>query len=76
MKYQKSSSNPSPSAPPLIKGGGSTFSKLMKGGAGLKVFTRKRGVRQNGGMSRNGGLPYYIEILQEIQYDAANEKKT
>ena len=47
----------------------------MKGGAGLKVFTRKRGVRQNGGMSRNGGLPYYIEILQEIQYDAANEKK-
>ena len=51
----------------------------MKGGAGLKVFTRKRGgggVRQNGGRSRNGALPYYIGILLEIQYDAANEKKT
>ena len=52
--------------PPLHKGGGGlTFSKLMEMGAGLKIFARKGGVRQN------GGLPYYIEVFLEIPHDAA-----
>ena len=61
----------SPSSP-LYKGvGGSTFSKFMEMGGGLKMFTRKGGGRQNGGLSRNGGLPYYIVIFLEIPYNAA-----
>ena len=42
-----------------------SFSKLMEMG-GLKIFPRKVG-----GLSRNGGLPYYIEVFLEIARDAA-----
>ena len=46
--------NPAHSYPllPFIKGGSSTYSKLMEmgvGGGGLKTFARKGGSRQNGG---------------------------
>ena len=60
-------------SPPFIKGGGGlSFSKLMEMGGGLKIFARKGGVRQNGGgLSRNVGLPYYIEVFMEIPHDAA-----
>ena len=43
-----------------------SFSKLMEMGGGLKIFPRKVG-----GLSRNGGLPYYIEVFLEIPCDAA-----
>ena len=61
--------------PPLHKRGGLRFSKLMKmrgAGEGSEYFCEKGRVRQKWrGLSRNGGLPYYIEIFQGISHDVA-----
>ena len=52
--------------------GVSTFSKLMEmGRRGLKIFARKGGLGKMGGLSRNVGLLYYIEVLLEIPHDEA-----
>ena len=52
--------------------GVSTFSKLMEmGRGGLKIFARKGGLGKMGGLSRNVGLLYYIEVLLEIPHDEA-----
>ena len=45
------------------------------GGGGLKIFTRKGGVRQNGDVCLEmGGLHYYTEVFLEIPHDAAKKK--
>ena len=55
--------------------GGFDFFKINKNlvGGGVKMFARKGGLGKiwGGGLSRNGGLPYYTEVFLEIPHDAA-----
>ena len=64
---------------PFHKWGETTFSKLMemrRGGGVLKIFARKRWIRQNVGVSleMGGGLPYYIKGFLEISHNTVYEK--
>ena len=53
-------------------GRGVNFSKIDGNGRVSKFFLEKVGLRQNGarGLSRNGGLPYYIEVFLDFLHDA------
>ena len=45
------------------------------GARGLKIFDRKEGIKAKwGAVSRNGGFPYYTEVVFEISHDAAWKK--
>ena len=37
----------------------------------MKIFAKKGGLGKMGGLSRNVGLLYYIEVLLEIPHDEA-----
>ena len=48
----------------------------MGAGGGVSKFLLEKGglSKMEGGSSRNGGLPYYIEVFLEIPYDAHRKK--
>ena len=69
--------------PPFIKGGSSTYPKLVEIGDSENFCQKKGELKikwggEGGGggetLSRNGGLPYYIEVVLEIPHDAAQKK--